>query len=119
MNLKALVAASVLVIALPLAAEAQGLLGNPERGLHEGGGAIADLRSVGQRLAYMSYRHGRRARVHRYDARMAEGAALPGYGVTTYDLQSNFPVARDSRYTVVNEWPVLVDRRYRIIEVLR
>ena len=45
------------------------------------------------------------------------GARLPTSGVRYYDVPREYGI-RGYRYTVVNDRPVLVDRSYRIVEII-
>ena len=134
--MKTLIAASVLGLSLPLAAQAQGTLQGAERGAAAGsdvggpiggivGGAVgAATGTVGGILGidttprFRSYVRERNVRSYDYDGRVVVGSTLPSAGVTYYDVPSDYQVARGTRYTVVNDTPVLVDSRGRIIQVI-
>jgi hypothetical protein len=129
----AVVAASV---ALPFAAQAQGVPGGVERGSREGeraaGSGRRDRRGCdrwcrrrrerrpGRRRA-SAFSHLRRRTAApllsvREDLRI--GAVLPEEGVTYYDVPTEYGV-RDYRYTVVNGRTVLVEpRSRRIVEIV-
>ena len=46
------------------------------------------------------------------------GHTLPSSGVTRHELPDQNPVKPGYRLTVANDRPVLVDRSYRIVEVI-
>ncbi|GEO98514.1 DUF1236 domain-containing protein [Methylobacterium haplocladii] len=136
MTLKTLLAVSAFALALPMAAQAQGTVRGAERGAQEGGdaagpigaivggavgaatGTVGGILGVEDRPRFRSYVRERNVRSYDYDGRVAVGSALPSAGVTYYDVPSEYSVARGTRYTVVNDTPVLVDSRGHIVEVL-
>ena len=136
MAMKSLLAASVFALALPMAAQAQGTLRGAERGAQDGGdaagpigaivggavgaatGTVGGILGVEDRPRFRSYIRERNVRSYDYDGRVAVGATLPDDGVTYYDVPSDYQVTRGTRYTVVNDRPVLVDGRRRVIEVI-
>lgn len=136
MNVKTLLAASALVLSLPLAVQAQGTLRGAERGAEAGadaagpiggivGGAVgAATGTVGGILGvdmaprFRTYVRERNVRSYDYDGRVAVGTALPSSGVTYYDVPDEYRVRPGYRYTVVNDRPVLVDSGRRIVEVI-
>ncbi len=136
MKMKTLLAASALALALPMAAQAQGTLRGAEQGARDGAdaagpvgaivggavgaatGTVGGILGVDDRPRFRSYVRERNVRSYDYDGRVAVGSTLPDSGVTYYDVPSEYRVARGTRYTVVNDRPVLVDGRHRIIEVI-
>jgi hypothetical protein len=99
-------AASLVAVALPGAAYAQGVA----RGSAEG---AADQRP---RFRKHVVRESRPSYTYRDEVRV--GAELPSSGVTYYEVPAEYGV-RDYRYTVVNNRAVLVDpRTHRIVEVI-
>lgn len=136
MKLKTLLTVSAFALALPTAALAQGTVRGAERGAQEGGdaagpigaivggavgaatGTVGGILGVDDRPRFRSYVRERKVRSYDYDGRVAVGSDLPNAGVTYYDVPNEYRVARGTRYTVVNDTPVLVDGRGRIVEVL-
>lgn len=137
MHEKILAAAAVaMMLALPVTAQAQGIVGGAQEGAHAGdraagpvggivggvlgavGGGIAGLIGDDQRPRFREYATHQNRPSYAYDGSVAVGATLPGEGVTYYDVPSEYGV-RDYRYTIVNGQPVLVDpRSHRIVEVI-
>ena len=117
----AVVAASV---ALPFAAQAQGVPGGVERGSREGeraagpvgaivggviGGVVGGVNGVlgvDERPRFRSYVVEQRRPSYQYREDVRIGAVLPEDGVTYYDVPQEYGV-RDYRYTVVNGRTVL------------
>ena len=136
MTIKTLLAASAFALSLPLAAHAQGTINGAERGAAAGsdvggpiggivGGAIgAATGTVGGILGvdtvprFRSYVRERNVRSYDYDGRVALGTMLPSSGLSYYDVPDEYQVRPGYRYTVVNDRPVLVDRGYRIVEII-
>jgi hypothetical protein len=136
MNIKTLLAASAIALALPMAAQAQGLVRGAEQGARDGGdaagpvgaivggavgaatGTVGGILGVDDRPRFRSYVTERRVRSYDYDGRVAVGTVLPGNGVSYYDVPDDYRVKPGYRYTVVNDRPVLVDRGHRIVEVI-
>jgi hypothetical protein len=129
----ALLAAAVIV---PFSASAQGVPGGVERGAREGEraagpagaivggtiggvvGGVAGVLGVDQRPRFRSYVVEQHRPSYRYQGDVRVGAELPEAGVTYYDVPQEYG-AREYRYTVVNDRPVLVDpRTRRIVEVV-
>ena len=127
------VAASV---ALPFAAQAQGVPGGVERGSREGeraagpvgaivggviGGVVGGVNGVlgvDERPRFRSYVVEQRRPSYQYREDVRVGAVLPEEGVTYYDVPQEYGV-REHRYTVVNGRTVLVEpRTHRIVEVI-
>lgn len=136
MKMKTLLTASVFALALPMAAQAQGTIRGAERGAQEGAdaagpvgaivggavgaatGTVGGILGVDDRPRFRSYVRERNVRSYDYDGRVAVGTALPDSGVTYYDVPTEYRVQRGTRYTVINDRPVLVDGRHRVIEVI-
>ena len=136
MQFKTLLAASALGLALPMTAQAQGTIRGAQEGAENGAaaggpigaivggavgaaaGTVGGILGVDDRPRFRSYVRERNVRSYDYDGRVAVGAALPERGVTYYDVPGDYRVARGTRYTIVNDTPVLVDGRHRVIEVI-
>ena len=136
MKFKTLIAASALALALPMAAQAQGTIRGAQEGAEAGAaaggpvgavvggavgaatGTVGGILGVDDRPRFRSYVRERNVRSYDYEGRVAVGSTLPDRGVTYYDVPSDYRVERGTRYTVVNDRPVLVDGRHRIIEVI-
>lgn len=135
MQIKTLLAASAIALSLPMAAQAQGLVRGAERGAQDGGdvagplgaivggavgaatGTVGGILGVEERPRFRRYVTDERRRSFDYDGDVRVGTVLPNSGVSYYDVPAEYG-ARGSRYTVINDRPVLVDRSYRIVEVI-
>ena len=136
MTNKLIMALAAFLIAMPVAASAQGIVGGAEQGARNGnnaagpvggvvggvvgavGGGIAGLLGVDQRPRFREYVVTQRPPAYVYDRPVVVGAELPQSGVTYYEVPAEYGV-RDYRYTVVNGSTVLVDPRTgRIVQVL-
>ena len=123
-------------VVIPLSASAQGVPEGVERGAREGEraagpvgaivggtvggvvGGVAGVLGVDQRPRFHRYVVEERRPSYRYEGDVRVGAVLPEAGVTYYEVPPEYG-AREYRYTVVNDRPVLVDpRTRRIVEVV-
>jgi hypothetical protein len=124
--------AAVAILALPVAAQAQGTLRGAEEGAAAGGhvggpigaivggavgaatGTVGGILGVDDRPRFREYvvREHRPSYVYREEVRV--GAVLPETGVTYYEVPAEYH-APGYRYTVVNNRPVLVEPRSRRI----
>jgi len=130
-------AAVVLALALPVAANAQGVPGGIERGAREGGqaagpvgavvggtiggvvGGVAGILGVDDRRQFRTYVVEQRRPSYHYSNDVRVGVVLPDAGVTYYEVPDRFGRASEYRYTVVNDRTVLVDpRTRRVVEVI-
>jgi Protein of unknown function (DUF1236) len=130
------IAALVAAVALPIAAQAQGVPGGVERGSRDGEraagpvgavvggviggvvGGVSGVLGVDQRPRFRSYVVEQRRPSYQYSEDVRVGAVLPEQGVTYYDVPPEYGV-RDYRYTVVNNRTVLVDpRTHRIVDIV-
>jgi Protein of unknown function (DUF1236) len=121
---------------IPLSASAQGVPGGVERGEREGEraagpvgaivggtvggvvGGVAGILGVDQRPRFHRYVVEEHRPSYRYEGDVRVGAVLPEAGVTYYEVPQEYG-AREYRYTVINDRPVLVDpRTRRIVEVV-
>lgn len=132
MRWKISILALAAVLALPVAARAQDPVRGSEygaaRGAHDAGpvgavvggvvGGVAGLLGVDERPRFRSYVVERHIRSYDYPGRVAVGVVLPEEGITYYDVPPEYHVAPGYRYTVVDNEPVLVDRHYRVVEVI-
>jgi Protein of unknown function (DUF1236) len=137
MRFKLLIGAAALAAALPLAANAQGVIGGAERGAAEGGaaagpvgaavggavgavtGGVAGVLGVDDRPRFREYVVRERVPSYTYREPLAVGAVLPDEGVRYYDVPAEYGRAHGYRYTVVNGRTVLVEpRTRRVIEVI-
>ena len=138
MNTKLLVPTIFLaLIALPMAAQAQGTVRGAERGAAVGerdagpigavvGGAIGavagtvgGILGVQDRPRFREYVVRERVPSYRYDSEFRVGAVLPESGVVYYDVPADYHVTGGYRYTYVNDRPVLVDPRTRqIVQII-
>jgi Protein of unknown function (DUF1236) len=130
------IAALVAAVALPIAAQAQGVPGGVERGSRDGEraagpvsavvggviggvvGGVSGVLGVDQRPRFRSYVVEQRRPSYQYGEDVRVGAVLPEQGVSYYDVPPEYGV-RDYRYTVVNNRTVLVDpRTHRIVDIV-
>jgi hypothetical protein len=128
--------AAVAILALPVAAQAQGTLRGAEEGAAAGGhvggpigaivggavgaatGTVGGILGVDDRPRFREYvvREHRPSYVYREEVRV--GAVLPETGVTYYEVPAEYH-APGYRYTEVNNRPVLVEpRSRRIVEII-
>ena len=137
MRLKVLIGAAALAAALPLAANAQGVIGGAERGAAEGGaaagpvgavvsgavgaatGGVAGVLGLDQRPRFREYVVREHVPSYRYAEPLRAGVVLPEAGVRYYDVPAEYRVGPGYRYTVVNDMPVIVDpHTRRVVEVI-
>ena len=130
------IAALAATIALPVAAQAQGVPGGVEHGSQEGeraagpvgavvggviGGVVGGVNGVlgvDQRPRFHSYVVEQRRPSYQYREDVRIGAVLPEEGVTYYEVPPEYG-APTYRYTVVNGRTVLVDpHTRRIVDVV-
>jgi hypothetical protein len=124
------------LLALPLAAHAQGTVRGAEQGVHDGAraagpvgavvggavgavaGTVGGILGVDARPRFREYVVRERKPSYRYSEEIAVGVVLPETGVTYYEVPAEYN-APNYRYTYVNERPVLVDpRTRRIVEIV-
>ena len=130
------IAALAATIALPVAAQAQGVPGGVERGSRDGEraagpvgavvggviggvvGGVTGVLGVDERPRFRSYVVEQRRPSYQYSEDVRVGTVLPEQGVTYYDVPPEYGV-REHRYTVVNGRTVLVEpRTRRIVEIV-
>ncbi|KQP13917.1 DUF1236 domain-containing protein [Methylobacterium sp. Leaf93] len=132
--LPALAAAGML--AMPMAAQAQGTLRGAAEGAERGAdaagpvggivggavgaaaGTIGGILGVDERPRFRSYVRERGVRSYSWGGPVQVGTELPDEEVTYYDVPAEYRARPGYRYTVVNDRPVLVDRSRRIVEVI-
>ncbi len=136
MKIKIIIAAAAILLALPIAAGAQGVVRGADEGAHEGdraagpvgavvggvvgavGGGVAGLLGVDQRPRFRTYVVHEHHDSYAYDHAVAVGAILPDGGVSYYDVPPEYGVT-EYRYAIVNDQTVLVDpRNHRIVQVI-
>ena len=124
------------LLALPVAAQAQGTLRGAAEGAEAGSaaagpvggivggavgaatGTVGGILGVDDRPRFRSYVRERGARSYSSGGPVRVGTVLPEDSVTYYDVPSEYRVRPGYRYTIVNDQPVLVDRGHRIVEVI-
>jgi Protein of unknown function (DUF1236) len=130
------IAALAATVALPVAAQAQGVPGGVEHGSREGEraagpvgavvggviggvvGGVTGVLGVDERPRLRSYVVEQHRPSYQYNEDVRVGAVLPEQGVTYYDVPPEYGV-REHRYTVVNGRTVLVEpRTRRIVEIV-
>ena len=136
MQTKLLVIAALALLALPVAAQAQGTVRGMERGAAEGdraagplgavvggtvgavAGTVGGILGVEDRPRFRTYVVEQRVPSYRYDSDFRVGAVLPESGVTYYEVPAEYHV-QGYRYTYVNDHAVLVDpRTHRIVQII-
>ena len=137
MKSKLLVSTMLLaLLALPVAARAQGTVRGAERGAAQGerdagplgavvggtvgavAGTIGGILGVEDRPRFREYVVRERHPSYRYDNDFRVGAMLPESGVTYYDVPADYHIT-GYRYTYVNDHAVLVDpRTHRIVQII-
>jgi len=126
----------ITALTLPVAAQAQGIVGGAQRGAEEGaaaagpvggvvggvlgGGAGIKARQLGseERPRFQQYVVRQSVPSYTYKEEVRVGAVLPSSGVTYYEVPAEYGV-RNYRYTSVNNRTVLVDPgSHRIVQVI-
>jgi hypothetical protein len=128
--------AALAMLALPVAAHAEGTVRGAQEGAAEGGrvggpigaivggtvgaatGTVGGILGVDTRPRFREYviREHRPSYTYQGDVRV--GAVLPAKGVTYYEVPAEYG-PRGYRYTVVNQRPVIVEARSRrIVEIV-
>jgi hypothetical protein len=135
MRAKLIMAVFAATLSLPLVANAQGTFRGAEQGAREGGqaagpvgaivggavgaatGTVGGILGVDDRPRFREYVYRERRPSYRYDGDVRVGVVLPPRGVTYYEVPREYHV-RGYRYAYVNDRPVLVDRRRRVVEII-
>ena len=136
MQTKLLVIATLALLALPVAAQAQGTLRGAQegaaQGAHDAGpigavvggtvgavaGTIGGILGVEDQPRFRTYVVEQHVPSYRYDSDFRVGATLPDSGVTYYEVPAEYHV-QGYRYTYVNDHAVLVDpRTHRIVQII-
>ena len=124
------------LLALPVAAQAQGTVRGMERGAAQGerdagpvgavvggtvgavAGTIGGILGVEDRPRFRTYVMEQRVPSYRYESDFRVGAVLPETGVIYYDVPADYHVT-GYRYTYVNDHAVLVDpRTHQIVQII-
>ena len=126
---------ALVLLALPLAAQAQGTVRGAQEGAEEGGraagplgavvggtvgaavGTVGGILDVEDRPRFREYVV--RERIPSYlEQELRVGTVLPEQGVTYYEVPAEYHVT-GYRYTYVNEHPVLVEpRTRRVVQII-
>lgn len=125
------------LLALPAAAQAQGLVNGAERGAEQGdraagpiggivggavgaaAGTVGGILGVDERPRFHEYVVREHVPSYHYDHDLRVGEVLPESGIRYYAVPSEYRVSPNYRYAVLNDHPVLVDPvTRRIVEVL-
>lgn len=137
MRIKLLISMTALaLVALPLAAQAQGTVRGAQEGAEAGGraagplgavvggtvgaaaGTVGGILGVEDRPRFREYVVREHIPSYRYDQELRVGAVLPEQGVTYYDVPAEYHVT-GYRYAYVNDHPVLVEpRTRRVVEII-
>ena len=124
------------LLALPVAAQAQGTLRGAQEGAAQGGrdagplgaivggtvgavaGTVGGILGVEDQPRFRTYVVEQHVPSYRYDSDFRVGATLPDSGVTYYEVPAEYHV-QGYRYTYVNDHAVLVDpRTHRIVQII-
>jgi hypothetical protein len=124
------------LLALPVAAQAQGTVRGAQDGAAAGdraagpigavvggtvgavAGTIGGILGVEDRPRFRTYVVEQRVPSYRYDSDFRVGATLPESGVTYYEVPAEYHV-QGYRYTYVNDHAVLVDpRTHQIVQII-
>ena len=124
------------ILALPMAAQAQGTVRGAQEGAAEGNraagplgavvggtvgaavGTVGGILGVEERPRFHEYVVHQGLPSYRYNDDFRVGAVLPESGVTYYEIPGEYHV-QGYRYTYVNDHAVLVDpRTRRIVEII-
>ena len=124
------------LLALPVAAQAQGTVRGMERGAAEGdraagpigavvggtvgavAGTIGGILGVEDQPRFRTYVVEQRVPSYRYESDFRVGAMLPENGITYYEIPGEYHV-QGYRYAYVNDHAVLVDPRTRqIVQII-
>jgi hypothetical protein len=127
----------VAALALPVGAQAQGIIGGAQRGADEGAaaagpiggvvggvlggaaGGVAGLLGIEERPRFQQYVVRQNVPSYTYQEEVQVGGVLPSSGVTYYEVPAEYGRVRNYRYTRVNNRIVLVDPgTNRIVEVI-
>jgi hypothetical protein len=124
--------ATLVLAAMPMAAQAQGTVRGAEQGARQGehdagpvgavvggalgavAGTVGGILGVDDRPRFRTYVVEQHVPSYRYDSDFRVGAVLPEQGVTYYEVPAEYHVT-GYRYTYVNDHAVLVDPRTRQI----
>ena len=128
--------AMVAMLALPVAAQAEGTVRGAQEGAAEGGraagpigaivggtvgaatGTVGGILGVDTRPRFREYVVREHRPSYTYQGDIRVGTVLPAKGVTYYEVPAEYG-PRGYRYTVVNDRPVIVEARTRrIVEVV-
>jgi len=128
--------AALAILAMPVAANAEGTVRGAQEGAAEGGrvggpigaivggtvgaatGTVGGILGVDTRPRFREYVVRERHPSYTYREEVRVGAVLPAQGVTYYEVPAEYGV-RGYRYTIVNDRPVLVEPgTRRIVEVI-
>jgi hypothetical protein len=119
-------------LAVPVAAQAQGTVEGMQRGAAQGEGdagpigavvggtigavtgTVGGILGVEARPRFREHVVHERLPSYRYNGELRVGAELPENGLTYYDIPGEYHV-QGYRYAYVNDHPVLVDARTRVI----
>jgi hypothetical protein len=127
---------AVALLALPLAAQAQGTVRGAQEGAEAGGraagpvgaivggtvgaatGTVGGILGVEDRPRFREYVVREHIPSYRYEQELRVGAVLPEHGITYYDVPAEYHVT-GYRYAYVNNHPVLIEpRTRRVVEVI-
>jgi len=128
--------AMVAMLALPVAAQAEGTVRGAQEGAAEGGraagpigaivggtvgaatGTVGGILGVDTRPRFREYVIREHRPSYTYQGDIRVGTVLPAKGVSYYEVPAEYG-PRGYRYTVVNDRPVIVEARTRrIVEVI-
>jgi hypothetical protein len=136
MQTKLLVIATLALLALPAASQAQGTVRGAQEGAAQGGhdagpigalvggtvgavaGTIGGILGVEDQPRFRTYVVERHVPSYRYDRDFRVGATLPEDGITYYEVPPEYH-AQGYRYSYVNDHAVLVDPlTHQIVQII-
>ena len=124
------------MFALPVVAQAQGVVRGSQRGAAEGGaaagpvgavvggvvggvtGGVAGLLGVNDYPRFHHYIVEQNVPSYEYDGDMRVGVVLPDGAIRYYPIPPDYHVRPGYRYTVIHHHPVIVDGSRRVVEVI-
>lgn len=125
------------LLATPVVAQAQGLVGGAERGAAEGdraagpiggivggavgaaAGTVGGILGVDERPRFREYVVREHHPSFHYDEAVRTGVVLPERGIEYYPVPAEYHLRPTYRYTIINDEPVIVDPvTRRVVEVL-
>ncbi len=123
-------------LAVPIGAQAQGVIGGAAEGAAVGGaaagpvgaavgagvgaatGGVRGVFGIDERPRFREYVVREHVPSYRVRKTVRVGTTLPRTGVRYYAVPRDFNVGSAYRYTVIDDRPVIVDRSYRVVDII-